>query len=99
MIRKKKYNQVKGDITVGSVEEFQGQEFKVIIISTVRSNQNLAYSDIDRKFNLGFLRNPKVGRHMFESRTQYVLVLVLTIFNKRAFLTFKSIFYKALTLF
>ncbi|XP_052806170.1 putative helicase MOV-10 [Mya arenaria] len=59
MISRKKYNEKKGDIMVGSVEEFQGQEFKVIIISTVRSNKSLAYRDIDLQFNLGFLRNPK----------------------------------------
>ncbi|WAR04876.1 M10B1-like protein, partial [Mya arenaria] len=59
MIRMKKYNVKKGDIMVGSVEEFQGQEFKVIIISTVRSNKSLAYQEIDLLFNLGFLGNPK----------------------------------------
>nr|XP_057932481.1 RNA helicase Mov10l1 isoform X3 [Doryrhamphus excisus]XP_057932482.1 RNA helicase Mov10l1 isoform X3 [Doryrhamphus excisus] len=45
------------DIKVGSVEEFQGQEFLVIIMSTVRSNE-LAQSD-DLQSALGFLANPK----------------------------------------
>ncbi|XP_061629680.1 RNA helicase Mov10l1 isoform X2 [Phyllopteryx taeniolatus] len=45
------------DIKVGSVEEFQGQEFLVIIMSTVRSNES-ALSD-DLQSVLGFLTNPK----------------------------------------
>ncbi|KAG8142811.1 hypothetical protein E2320_006003 [Naja naja] len=40
------------DIKVGSVEEFQGQEFSVIIISAVRSNETL-----DEGLFLGFLTN------------------------------------------
>jgi len=46
------------DVTVGSVEEFQGQERRVIIISTVRSNT--AHLPLDYLCKLGFLQNPKV---------------------------------------
>uniref|UniRef100_A0A667WP26 RNA helicase n=1 Tax=Myripristis murdjan TaxID=586833 RepID=A0A667WP26_9TELE len=45
------------DIKVGSVEEFQGQEFLVIILSTVRSNEMLQSDDMQSV--LGFLSNPK----------------------------------------
>eukprot|EP01018_Ginkgo_biloba_P007019 Gb_02746 [translate_table: standard] len=45
------------DVKVGSVEQFQGEEKRVIIISTVRSSYK--YEEFDKKYNLGFLRNPK----------------------------------------
>ncbi|NXC40338.1 SDE3 helicase, partial [Penelope pileata] len=48
------------DITqlkVGSVEEFQGQERRVVLISTVRSCSE--HLQLDQAFQLGFLRNPK----------------------------------------
>lgn len=45
-------------LQVGSVEEFQGQERKVIIVSTVRSSVN--YVRMDQDFNIGFLSNEKV---------------------------------------
>ncbi|XP_041851865.1 RNA helicase Mov10l1 [Melanotaenia boesemani] len=44
-------------IKVGSVEEFQGQEFLVIIMSTVRSNESVQSDDLQS--SLGFLTNPK----------------------------------------
>ncbi|XVF28804.1 hypothetical protein REPUB_Repub15cG0063300 [Reevesia pubescens] len=45
------------DIKVGSVEQFQGQERKVIIISTVRST--VKHNEFDRTHCLGFLSNPR----------------------------------------
>ncbi|XP_017673744.1 PREDICTED: RNA helicase Mov10l1 isoform X1 [Lepidothrix coronata] len=44
------------DIKVGTVEEFQGQEYTAIILSTVRSQEDLID---DEKYCLGFLCNPK----------------------------------------
>ena len=45
------------EITVGTTEEFQGQERRVIIVSTVRSTPQ--YVNTDKQYKLGFLQNPK----------------------------------------
>uniref|UniRef100_A0AAY4B686 RNA helicase n=1 Tax=Denticeps clupeoides TaxID=299321 RepID=A0AAY4B686_9TELE len=45
------------ELKVGSVEEFQGQERRVIIVSAVRSNGE--FIKLDEEFNIGFLKNEK----------------------------------------
>ncbi|KAH8255162.1 hypothetical protein KR038_003242 [Drosophila bunnanda] len=42
---------------IGSVEQFQGQERDIMLISTVRSSQSLLYSD--SQMSLGFLKSSK----------------------------------------
>lgn len=61
------------NVEVKSVEEFQGQERKVVIISTVRSQQKFVSSDY--QFGLGFLRNPKV--RIFHQSIWFNFVLFL----------------------
>ncbi|CAI5777818.1 Hypothetical predicted protein [Podarcis lilfordi] len=45
------------ELKIGCVEEFQGQERRVVLVSTVRSSSN--YFNIDEEFSIGFLQNPK----------------------------------------
>ncbi|KAJ6608222.1 P-loop containing nucleoside triphosphate hydrolase protein [Mycena sp. CBHHK59/15] len=60
-------------VTVGSVEEFQGQERRVIIMSTVRSNTNYVEADIKR--TLGFVANPQ-RFNVAITRAQALLVVI-----------------------
>jgi len=50
-------NSAMSSVKVASVEEYQGQERKIIIISTVRSRRN--YIETDLRHTLGFVSNPR----------------------------------------
>jgi len=61
------------DCKVGSVEEFQGSERPVIIISTVRSTVD--YIRLDLKHKLGFLANKK-RFNVAVTRAQALLIVI-----------------------
>lgn len=61
------------DIKVGSVEQFQGQEREVIIVSTVRST--VKHNEFDRIYSLGFLRNPR-RFNVVITRARSLLIIV-----------------------
>ncbi|XP_075235124.1 uncharacterized protein LOC142332554 isoform X2 [Lycorma delicatula] len=56
-------------LTLGSVEQFQGDERLIIILSTVRSKPK------DKKIGLGFLKNPK-RFNVAVTRAQALLIII-----------------------
>ncbi|XP_047440152.1 putative helicase mov-10-B.1 isoform X2 [Mugil cephalus] len=75
-----RWNDLK-ELKVGSVEEFQGQERKIIMVSTVRSSIN--YVKMDQDFNIGFLSNEKrFNVAMTRARSLLIVVGNPVILNK-----------------
>uniref|UniRef100_A0A3Q1G8A4 RNA helicase n=1 Tax=Acanthochromis polyacanthus TaxID=80966 RepID=A0A3Q1G8A4_9TELE len=67
-----RWNDLK-ELKVGSVEEFQGQERKIIMISTVRSC--ISYVKMDKDFNIGFLSDEK-RFNVAVTRARSLLIIV-----------------------
>lgn len=58
---------------IGSMEQFQGDEREIIIISTVRAKPK--YLETDKRFNLGFISNPK-RFNVGISRAKWMVIVV-----------------------
>ena len=63
------------EVSVLSPREIQGKEFRVVIISTVRSAPKKEDLEFDKKFDLGFINNPKAINTVM-TRAMELLVVI-----------------------
>ena len=61
------------EVTVGTTEEFQGQERRIIILSTVRSSPD--YIQLDQVAKIGFLKDRK-RFNVAITRSQALLIII-----------------------
>lgn len=58
---------------IGTVEEFQGQEFKIVLLSVVRSLENLVEADVVHR--IGFIACPR-RLNVAVTRAQALLIII-----------------------
>lgn len=67
-------NEAEFDIPkLGTVEEFQGQEFNIVLLSVVRSTDNLVQNDVAH--NIGFICSPR-RLNVALTRAQTLLIII-----------------------
>ena len=65
----KKYNLTENDVEIHTLDSFQGKEADVIILSTVRSGDNIGFWNDYRRLNVGLTRAKHILRIVGNTKT------------------------------